>query len=105
MALTATDADVIKTYVRLGLGVGIVARMAFDERSDSDLRLLDADDLFERSTTKIGFRRGTLLRSYMYDFIELFSPHLTREMVGQAARASTNSELEQLFSNISLPTF
>jgi LysR family cys regulon transcriptional activator len=105
VALTATDADVIKTYVRLGLGVGIVAGMAYDERNDSDLRLLEAGELFERSTTKIGFRRGTLLRSYMYDFIELFAAHLTREVVERAARAGSSSELEKLFAHVSLPTY
>ena len=105
VALTATDADVIKTYVRLGMGVGIVAGMAYDERSDSDLRLLEADALFEHSTAKIGFRRGTLLRSYMYDFIELFAPHLTRPLVERAAQSGSPGELAQLFSDITLPTY
>ncbi|PMZ55820.1 transcriptional regulator CysB, partial [Pseudomonas sp. GW247-3R2A] len=62
VVFTAADADVIKTYVRLGLGVGIVAKMAVDAKLDSDLVMLDASDLFESSITKIGFRRGTFLR-------------------------------------------
>jgi LysR family cys regulon transcriptional activator len=84
VVFTATDADVIKTYVRLGLGIGIIARMAVDEAQDSGLVVLDASHLFKPSVTKIGFRRGTFLRGYMYDFIELFAPHLTRRLVDQA---------------------
>jgi LysR family cys regulon transcriptional activator len=71
VVLTAADADVIKTYVRLGLGIGIVASMAFDAEIDKDLVVLDASGLFEPSTTKIGFRRNSYFRGYMYDFIEM----------------------------------
>lgn len=78
IVFTATDADVIKTYVRLGLGVGVIAGMALDPQIDGDLVALDASHLFGYSTTKIGFRRSTFLRSYMYDFIARFAPHLTR---------------------------
>ena len=85
VVFTATDADVIKTYVRLGLGVGIVAALAYDPSQDADLVALDASHLFADSVTKIGFSRGTFLRRYMYDLIELFAPHLTRELVDAAA--------------------
>jgi LysR family transcriptional regulator, cys regulon transcriptional activator len=85
VVLTAVDADVIKTYVRLGLGVGIVASMAYDEKTDKDLVHLPADHLFEPSVTHIGFRRGMLLRGYMYDFIETFAPHLKRALVEELA--------------------
>ena len=71
VVFTAADADVIKTYVRLGLGVGIVAKMAVDTNLDKDLVVLDASELFESSVTKIGFRRGTFLRGFMCDFIEI----------------------------------
>ena len=74
MALTAIDADVIKTYVELGLGVGIVAYMAFDPERDRGLRAIDASHLFEPSTTHMGIRKNTYLRGYMYDFIEMFAP-------------------------------
>ncbi len=103
VVFTATDADVIKTYVRLGLGVGIVARMAFDPALDNDLCALDAAHLFQPSNTKIGFRHNTLLRSYMYDFIEEFAPHLTREVVDAAVAVKTNGEREALFAEIPLP--
>lgn len=105
VVFTATDADVIKTYVQLGLGVGIVATMAYNRDLDSDLLALDAGHLFEPSTTKIGFRRGTYLRSYMYDFIELFAPHLTRAVVEQAIRTNSKDELDVLFREIELPNF
>ena len=85
VVLTAVDADVIKTYVRSGLGIGIVANMAYDERTDKDLVRLPADHLFEPSTTHIGFRRGIYLRGYMYDFMQIFASHLKRETVDEIA--------------------
>ncbi len=105
VVFTAADADVIKTYVRLGLGVGIIAKMAYNEELDSDLVALDASHLFQPSTTKIGFRRGTFLRGYMYEFIELFAPHLTKEVVTEAYSRHSKAEVEELFSHIDLPTF
>ncbi|MGB1192589.1 MAG: LysR substrate-binding domain-containing protein, partial [Pseudomonadales bacterium] len=105
VVFTATDADVIKTYVRLGLGIGIVAQMAFDETTDSDLVALDASHLFSSSITKIGFRRGTFLRGYMYDFVKMFAPHLTKDLVEQAYLCSSKIELDELFENIELPVY
>ncbi len=105
VVFTAADADVIKTYVRLGLGIGIVAKMAFDEAIDSDLVALDASHLFESSTTKIGFRRGTFLRGFMYDFIEEFAPHLNRDIVAEAFNRHSRTEMDELFSHIQLPTY
>ena len=84
IALTAIDADVIKTYVELGLGVGIVAQMAFIPDRDRHLRMIDAGHLFQPSTTRIAIRKNQYLRGYAYDFIELFAPHLTRDVVAQA---------------------
>jgi LysR family transcriptional regulator, cys regulon transcriptional activator len=103
VVLTATDADVIKTYVRLGLGVGIVARMALDPERDQDLVPLDASHLFAPSITHIGFRRGTFLRRYMYDFIARFAPHLNREQVDAAVACATRVEREALFAGFTLP--
>ncbi|WP_348675098.1 HTH-type transcriptional regulator CysB [uncultured Abyssibacter sp.] len=85
VVLTAVDADVIKTYVRLGLGVGIIANMAYDPEDDSDLVAIDASHLFSRSTTHIGFRRNQFLRDFMFRFVEVFAPHLNRELIEQAA--------------------
>jgi len=79
--ITALDSDVIKTYVELGMGVGLVAKMAFDAARDVNVRAIEAGHLFEPSTTRIGIRRGNYLRGYIYAFIELFAPHLTRKVV------------------------
>ncbi|MBY0577684.1 MAG: HTH-type transcriptional regulator CysB [Burkholderiales bacterium] len=81
VVLTALDSDVIKTYVEMGMGIGIMAKMAFDEHRDRNLRAIDASHLFESSTTRIAIRRNSYLRGYMYDFIHLFAPHLNREKV------------------------
>ena len=105
VVFTATDADVIKTYVRLGLGVGIIARMAYDEEHDTDLVSLDASHLFAPNTTKIGFRRGTYLRAYMYDFIELFAPHLTAQVVQAAEGVQSVEEMDRLFDRLELPVY
>ena len=84
VVLTAIDADVIKTYVELGMGIGIVAMMAYDPKRDSHLRAIDASHLFEPSTTRIGIRKNSYLRGYTYDFIEMFAPHLTRSVITDA---------------------
>jgi len=103
VVFTATDADVIKTYVRLGLGIGIIAAMAYDEAIDSDLVALDASHLFASSVTQIGCRRDTFLRGYMYEFIEDFAPHLSRDLVADAFGCQTKAELADLFSHLELP--
>lgn len=103
VVFTATDTDVIKTYVRLGLGVGIIASMAYDEAQDSDLVRIDAGHLFASSVTHIGFRRGTFLRRYMLDLIQSFAPHLEPRMVAQAQECFTAAEREALFSSLELP--
>jgi LysR family cys regulon transcriptional activator len=84
VVLSAMDADVIKTYVELGMGVGIVASIAVDAERDRHLRLLDAGHLFEVNLTRLGLRRGAWLRGYAYHFIESFVPTLTRDVVAQA---------------------
>ncbi len=103
VVFTATDADVIKTYVKMGLGVGVIATMAYDQVSDADLVAIPAEHLFAASTTKIGFRKGSFLRSYMYDFIEGFAPHLTRSRVEQAMACRTQDDVDALFKGIDLP--
>ena len=94
VVLTALDADVIKTYVELGLGVGILAKMAFDPKRDRSLRAIDASHLFESSTTRLGIKRGAYLRRYAYEFIELFAPHLPRAVVERAVAGEEGSRYE-----------
>ncbi len=84
VVLTALDSDVIKTYVELGMGVGILAQMACNPERDRQFEILDAGHLFAPSTTRIGLRRGVYLRRYIYDFIHLFAPHLGRRSVDAA---------------------
>ncbi|WP_420591063.1 HTH-type transcriptional regulator CysB [Bacterioplanoides sp.] len=103
VAFTAADSDVIKTYVRLGVGVGIVASMALDKEQDSDLVAIDASHLFAPSVTQIGFRKGTFLRGYMYDFISAFAPHLSRDLVEKATHCHSRQEIDELFSDVVLP--
>jgi LysR family cys regulon transcriptional activator len=103
VVLTARDSDVIKTYVRLGLGVGIVASMAIDPREDSDLVQIDTSELFPAHITWIGFRRGGLLRKYQLDFIQLFAPHLTRRLIERTAKAATQAEVDETVADLELP--
>jgi LysR family cys regulon transcriptional activator len=94
VVLTALDADVIKTYVELGLGVGIMAAMAFNAKRDAGLKALDASHLFESSTTRLGIKRGAYLRRYAYEFFELFVPHLPRSIVEPAVMGTEGSKYE-----------
>jgi LysR family cys regulon transcriptional activator len=103
VVLTARDADVIKTYVRLGLGIGIVASMAIEEQDDTDLVHIDTSDLFPAHVTWVGFRRGGLLRKYQLEFIQLFAPHLTRRVIERAANASTQADVDEITAAIELP--
>jgi len=102
VVLTATDADVIKTYVRSGLGVGIIAKMAYEPDLDKDLRALDAAHLFDASTTHIGMRQHRKLRPFMYDFIEQFAPHLSKERVDAALACTTANSRASVFEDIDL---
>jgi len=102
VVFTAVDADVIKTYVRLGLGIGILASMAVEDH-DEDLVALDASHLFAWSTTSLGFRRETYLRGYMYDFIEMFAPHLTRNRVEAALQCQEREAVQALFADVEIP--
>ena len=92
IVLSAMDADVIKTYVELGMGVGIVAAIAFDAERDRTLRALDARHLFEVNLTRLAIRRGTWLRGYVYSFIESFAPTLTRSVVEAALNGGATAE-------------
>ncbi len=103
VVFTARDADVIKTYVRMGLGVGIVASMAEDCDDQKDLTAIDAAGLFPRSTTWIGFRKDAVLRRYMLDFIQLFAPHISAEQLERTRLAREQEEIDELFANAELP--
>ncbi|MEX8493498.1 LysR substrate-binding domain-containing protein, partial [Sphaerotilus sp.] len=94
VVLAAMDADVIKTYVELGMGVGLVASIAYDEARDAGLRAIDARHLFATNMTRLALRRGAYLRRYAYAFIRCFAPPLTPELIGQAMASSEGSRFE-----------
>lgn len=104
VAFTAWDSDVIKAYVRRGFGVGIVADLAIDSE-DSDLVTIDAKHLFPEHTTWVGFRRGALLRRYMYGFIALLAPHLTRHEVQRLEALSSQAEVDAAFAAAAIPSW
>ncbi|CAB3782768.1 HTH-type transcriptional regulator SsuR [Paraburkholderia ultramafica] len=86
VVLTAIDADVIKTYVELGMGIGVVAAMAYDPKRDTELVALDTQHLFEASTTRVGLRKGAFLRAYAYRLIEMFAPQLNEADIAAQLR-------------------
>lgn len=92
IVLTAVDSDVIKTYVELGLGVGIIAEMAFDPGRDTALRAIAAKHLFETNVTRLGVRRDTWLRRFEFVFIELFAPQLTRSVVERTLAGDSSED-------------
>jgi len=103
VVFTARDADIIKTYVRMGMGVGVVASMAYECADEKDLAALDAVGLFPRVTTWLGFRRDTVLRGYMIDFISLFAPQLSTDLVRSAAETPSQAEVDALFAGAPPP--
>ncbi len=103
VVFTARDADIIKTYVRMGMGVGVVASMAYECADEKDLVAIDAEGLFPRVTTWLGFRRETVLRGYMVDFITSMAPQLTAELVRRAADLPSQAEVDALFAGLTLP--
>lgn len=103
IVFSTTDADLIKTYVKLGVGVGIVAKMAVNNKSDDDFVVLNAGHIFPYSTTYIVFSRALFLRSYMYDFINLFAPHLNRQTVDKLILCENNTEVLAMFNGVKLP--
>ncbi len=103
VVFTARDADVIKTYVRMGLGIGIVAGMAYEPQDRHTLTALSTDGIFPRSTTWIGVRKNTMLRCYMADFLKLFAPNYSGDQLERAVRANTQHEVDLLVKDIKLP--
>jgi LysR family cys regulon transcriptional activator len=103
VVFTARDADVIKTYVRMGLGVGIVASMAIQSSDSADLTTLDAPGLFPRSTTWVGFRKNVPMRRYMSEFVQLFAPHVDNSQLRAATIAQRQQEVDSIFAGANIP--
>lgn len=105
VVFTARDADVIKTYVRMGLGVGIVAEMAEEPDDKKDLVSIDATGVIPSSTTWIGFQKGLVLRRYMLEFIQLFAPATTADQLEQLRHARLQSDVDKIFANSTVANY
>ena len=103
VVFTARDADIIKTYVRMGLGVGVIAAMAFECQDQEDLMAIDAKKLFPEVTTWLGFPRDMVLRGYMVDFIHLLAPHYPVRDIREVANLPSQDDVNQLLGDIVLP--
>jgi LysR family transcriptional regulator, cys regulon transcriptional activator len=103
VVFTARDADIIKTYVRMGMGVGVLASMAYECQDQADLKAIDAKGLFPQVTTWLGFPRDMVLRSFMVDFVHLFAPHFPVRLIRDAAGLATQEEVDALLEDIPLP--
>lgn len=99
IAITTLDAEVIKSYVRAGLGVGLIAAMAVDAEADAELVSVDVSAFFPPQTTGIAVRRDSRLRSLVSFFIAAFAPHLQGEILERALTASSRREIQALFAN------
>jgi len=104
VAFTATDSDVIKTYVRLGMGAGIIAEMACSDE-DADLSYIDASHLFPDSVIKIGFRHSRHLSTYQLDFLHMMAPYLDMETIRQIVGSKTSQGRDRLVENSIVPSF
>ena len=105
IVLAAVDADVIKTYVSLGLGVGIIAKMAFKAEQDKGLVALDATNLFGMSTSLIALKRDKYIRSFVYRFIELLAPHLSERRVRDVLNCKDNTRRKVLLDSFKIPVY
>jgi len=105
IVLTAADADVIKTYVRLELGIGIMANMAYSPQQDKDLSVLKVEHLFGYSTSQIAIKKGSYIKPYVYSFIEMFAPHLTQQIIKQAIECKDLNARQTLFLDVSIPVY
>ena len=103
VVFTARDADIIKTYVRMGMGVGVIASMAYECDDQQDLKAIDAKGLFPQVTTWLGFPRDMVLRSFMVDFIHLFAPHYSPRTIRDAAALASQDDVNQLLKDVQLP--
>ncbi len=104
VAFTATNSDVIKTYVRLGMGAGIIAEMARRD-DDTDLAFIDASHLFPDSMIKIGFRHSRHISPYQFDFLHRVAPHIDLETIKQVAVSRTAEEREDLMRQAQVPSY
>jgi len=103
IVFAARDADIIKTYVKMGMGVGVISGMAYECDDNEEFIAVSGENIFPKCTTYFGFRRGMVLSRYAMSFINLFSEHLTPSIINNAASSKTQAEVDNLFKKIKLP--
>ncbi|MCY4473144.1 MAG: LysR substrate-binding domain-containing protein [Kistimonas sp.] len=103
IACQVADTDLVKHYVRLGLGAGLIPSLAWEQENDRGLVYIDVGHLFPSSTVYIGLRRGTFSRSFLYDFVSLLASHLTQNLVERALLSSNSAEIDDMLKKIRLP--
>ncbi|PSW04325.1 LysR substrate-binding domain-containing protein [Photobacterium lipolyticum] len=103
--MTVMDADVIKRYVELGFGIGIISSLAAQDVEHTGLTCISLDHVFEPSKAWICFSKDILLQNYMYDFISSFSPHLTKQVMEKVLSQTTRSKIEEMFTDFKLPVY
>lgn len=103
VAFTARDADVIKTYVRSGFGVGVLAGMAIEPGTDEDLAVIEVPGLFPRLTTWIGYPKDLLLKKYHCEFIRLLAPHLTEKVLERACSNGQRTPQDDWSTGLEIP--
>jgi LysR family cys regulon transcriptional activator len=104
ISFTARDADIIKTYVRKGMGVGLLASVAIEPSDLEDLHVIDVRDLFSEITTWIGIPREAIIRSYMFDFISMLAPHISRGQLKKLLDPDNHESYELMLSNLEVPS-
>ncbi len=105
IVLSAADADVIKTYVRLGLGIGIIADMAYSSEQDKDLSVMSVEHLFGKNSSHIAIKKERYIKPYIFPFIEMFAPHLTQSIIRETISCSDIGQRLQLLADISIPVY
>lgn len=105
IVLTAVDADVIKTYVRLGLGIGIIADMAYRPEQDKDLCVINVKHLFGISTSQIAIKKDRYIKPYVYPFIEMFAPHLTQQLIKHVAECMSLEDRQGIILGLDIPMY
>ena len=103
IVFAARDADIIKTYVKMGMGVGVISGMAYECDDNEEFIAISGENIFPKCTTYFGFRRGMVLSRYAMSFINLFSEHLTPSIINNAASTKYQTEVDKLFKKIKLP--
>jgi LysR family cys regulon transcriptional activator len=103
IVFAARDADIIKTYVKMGMGIGVISGMAYECDDHEDFLAVSGENIFPKCTTYFGFRRGMILSRFAIGFINLFAEHLTPNLIMKAADTKAQEEVDQLFKRTTLP--